>query len=95
MMFLNVVTTTSVLCATNDLDQVGAITGFVDDDGREPQVPGVIEDRYSLASKEWGFLVAASLVMVLCALSDTLIEVVMFSSNMWVSVPDTLWHSST
>ena len=26
--------------------------GFADDGGREPQVPGVIEDRYSMAGKE-------------------------------------------
>ena len=63
--------------------------------GREPQVPGVIEDRYGLASKEWRFLVAASLVMVLCTLSGTLVEVVMFSISMWDSVPDLLWYSCT
>ena len=33
------------------------IFGFMDDGGREPQDPGVIQDRYSLASKEMkGFL---------------------------------------
>ena len=36
---------------------------------------------------------AASLVMVLCTLGGTLVEVVMFSVCMWVSVPDLLWHS--
>ena len=45
MMFLNVVMSTSVLSTINDLDQVGAIIGFADDSGREPQVPGIIEDR--------------------------------------------------
>ena len=40
----------SVLSTTNNLDQVGAITGFVDDGGWEPQFPGIIEDRYCLAS---------------------------------------------
>ena len=37
MMFSNVVKSTSVLSTTNDLDQVGAIIGFVGDSGREPQ----------------------------------------------------------
>ena len=69
MIFLNVIMSTSVLSTTNDLYQVGATGSFADDVGREPQVPGVIEDRYGLASKEWRFLVAASLVMVLCTLS--------------------------
>ena len=93
MMFSNVVMSTSVLSTTNDLDQVGAITGFADDGGREPQVPHVIEDRYGLATKEWRFLVAASLVMVVCTLGHMLAEVVTFSISMWVSVPDLLWHS--
>ena len=73
----------SVLSTTNDLDQVGAIIGFVDDGGREPQVSGVIEDRYSLASKELSFLVAAMLVMVCCTLDGTLVETVTFSIGMW------------
>ena len=93
MMFLNVVTSTSVLTTTNDLDQVGAMISFADDGGREPKVSGVIEDRYSLAGKEWRFLVAASLVMVLCILSGMLVEVVTFSISMWVSLHDLLWHS--
>ena len=93
MMFLIVVMSTSVLSTTNDFDQVGAMISFVDDGGREPQVSGVIEDRYSLASKEWRFLAAALMVMVLSALSGTLVEVVTFSIGMWVSVPDLLWHS--
>ena len=93
MMFSNVVMSMSVLPTTNDLDQVGDIIGFVDDGSREPQVPGFIEDRYSLASKEWRFLVAASLVMVLCTLDSILGEVVTFSISIWVSVPDLLWHS--
>ena len=50
MMLSNVVTSMSVVSTTNDLDQVGAIFGFVGDDGKEPCVPGVIEDRYVLAS---------------------------------------------
>ena len=58
MMFLNVVTCMSVLSTTNNLDQIGAIIGFMDYGGREPQVPGVIEDGYSLASEEWRFLAA-------------------------------------
>ena len=65
MTFWSVVISTSVLSTTNDLDQVGAIVCFADDCGREPQVPGIIEDRYSLAGNEWRFLAAASLVMVL------------------------------
>ena len=69
------------------------MTGFVDYGSREPLVPCVIEDRYSLASKEWRFLVVALLVMVLCALSGTLVDVVTFSISMWISVPDPLWHS--
>ena len=93
MTFLNVVMSTSVLSTTNDLDHVGAIVSFVDDGGREPQVPGIIEDRYGLASKEWRFLVAASLVVVLCTLGGMLVEVVTFSISMWVHVPDPLWHS--
>ena len=36
---------------------------------------------------------AASLVVVLCILGGMLVEVVMFSIDMWVSVPDLLWHS--
>ena len=93
MMSLNMVMSMSVLSTTNDMDQVEAIVGFADDGGREPQVPGTIEDRYSLASKEWRFLVAALLVMVLCTLGATLIEMVTFSISTWVSVPDLLWHS--
>ena len=54
----------------------------MDDGGREPQVPGVIEDRYSLAGKEWRFLFVASLVVVLCSLSGMLLEVVTFSIDM-------------
>ena len=84
MMLSNVVMGTSVLSTTNDVDQVGAITGFVDDGGREPQVPGVIEDRYRLASKESRFLVSASLAVILCILNSMLIEVVKFSISMWV-----------
>ena len=68
MTFLNVDTSTSVLSTTGDLDQVGAIIGFVDDGGREPQVSGVIEDRYGLAGKEWKLLAAAWLAVVLCIL---------------------------
>ena len=56
MKFSNVVMSTSVLSTPNDLDQVRAIIGFVDDGSRKPQIPGITEDRYSLASKEWGFL---------------------------------------
>ena len=93
MTFSNVVMSMSVLSTINDLDQMGVIVGFVDDGGREPQVPGIIEDRYSLASKEWRFFVAASLVLVLCTLGGTLVEMVMFSISMWVSVPDLLWNS--
>ena len=76
MTFSNVVMSTSVLSITNNLDQVGAIIGFADDGGRELQVPGVIEDRYGSADKEWRFFEAASLVMVLCTLGGTLVEVV-------------------
>ena len=73
---------TSVLSNTNDLNQVGAIIGFADDGGREPQVPGIIEDRYSLASKEWRFLAAALLVVIFCTLGGTLVETVTFSIGM-------------
>ena len=93
MTFLNVVTSTSVLSTTNDLDQVGAIIGFAHDGGREPQVPGIFEHRYSLAGKEWKFLAAASLIMVLSTLGGMLVEMVMFSIGMWLGVPDALWHS--
>ena len=81
-MFSNLVMSTSVLSTTNDLDQVGAMISFADDGGREPQVPGVIEDRYSLAGKEWRFLVASLLVVVLCTLGGMLVEVVTFSISM-------------
>ena len=83
----------SVLSTTNDLDQVGAMISFANDGGREPQVPGVTGDRYNLACNEWRFLAAALLVMVLCALSSTLDEVVTLSISMGVIVPDPLWHS--
>ena len=82
-----------MLSTTNDLDQVGAIIGFVDDGDKEPQVPGVNEDRYGLAGKELRFLVAALLVMLHCTLGSTLVEVVMFSIGMWVSESDPLGHS--
>ena len=91
MTFSNVVMSMSVLSTTNDFDQVGSIS-FADDGGREPEVSGVIEDRYSLAGKEWRFLVAALLVLVLCALSGMLVEVVMFSIGIWVIAPYPLWH---
>ena len=81
-----------VLSTTNDLDQLSAIIGFADDGGREPEVHGIIEDRYSLASEEWRFLLAASLVMVLCTLGSTLVEVVTFSISIRLSVPDPLLH---
>ena len=58
-----------------------------------PQVLGIIEDRYGLASAGLGFLVVASLLMVLCTLGDMLVKTVMFSIGMSVSVPDLLWHS--
>ena len=93
MTFSNVVTSTSVLSTTNDLNQVGAMISFGDDGGRDLQVPGLTEDRCGSAGKEWRFLAVASLVVVLCTLSGTLIEVFMFSIGMWVSVPDPLWHS--
>ena len=93
MTFLNVVTSTSALSTTNDLDQVGAIIGFTDDGGREPRVPGILEDRYGLSREEWRFLVAASLVTLLCTLDGTLVEMVTITIGMWVSVPDLLWHS--
>ena len=93
MTFSNVVMSMSVLSTTNDLDEVGAIIVFAYDGGRELQVPGVTEDRYSLASKEWRFLPAASLVVVLCTLGSMLVEMVTFSIGMWVSVPDLLWYS--
>ena len=83
----------SLLSITNDLDQVGAIIGFMGEDVREPQVPGIIEDRYSLPGEEWRFLVATLLVMVLCTLGSMLVEMVTFSIGMWVSVPDLLWYS--
>ena len=93
MMSSNVVMSISVLSTTSDLDQVGAIIGFADDGGREPHVSGFIEDRYGLTSKEWRFLAATSLVMGTLVLGSTLVEVVMFSISMLVSVPDLLWHS--
>ena len=93
MTFSSMVMSIPVLSTTNDLDQVGVIIGFVDDGGREPQVPGIIEDRYSLASKELRFLAAALQVMVLCTLGSTLVETVTFSIGMLVSVPDLLGHS--
>ena len=93
MMFSNVVMSTSVLSTTNDLDQVGAMISFADNGGREPQVPGVIEGRYGLASKEWRNLEATSLLIVFSAVDGMLVEEVTFSIDMWVSVPDPLWHS--
>ena len=66
----------------HDLDQVGASIGFADVGGRESQVSGIIEDRYGLAGNEWKFLVATSLVLALCTLGGTLVEVVMFSIGM-------------
>ena len=86
MMNLNVVMSMSTLSATNDLDLVGAIIGFADDGRREPLVSSVIEDRYSLAGKEWRFLAAASLVMALCTLGGILVETVPISIDMCGSV---------
>ena len=54
MMFLNVVTSTSVLTTTNDLDQVGAMISFADDGGGEPMV-SLRTDTVWLA-KNGGFL---------------------------------------
>ena len=56
MMFSNVVTSTSGLSTTNDLDQVGAIIGFADDGGRKPQIPGIIEIDMVWPVKNGGFL---------------------------------------
>ena len=86
MMFLNVVMSMHVLSTTNDLDKVGAINGFADDGDRKPQVPGINEERYGLVGEEWRFLVAASLVMVLCTVGSTLVKMVTLSIGMWISV---------
>ena len=45
---MDVITCTSVLASTNDLNQVGAMSGLMDDCGWEPEGPGIIEYRDSL-----------------------------------------------
>ena len=51
---MNVATGMSVLSSTNDLYYVWAMGDFMDDSGKEAQVPGIIEDRDSQSSIEWG-----------------------------------------
>ena len=45
MMFMDVVTWMSVVASTNDLNQVGAMSGLMDDCGWQPEGLGVIEYR--------------------------------------------------
>ena len=66
---------------------------FSDDGGREPQVLGIIEDRYRLSYKEWRLLPASSLVMVYGTLGHILVEMIMISVGMRVGVSDPLGHS--
>ena len=49
MMFMDVITCTSVLASTNDLNQVGAMSGLMNDCGWEPEGLGIIEYRDSLS----------------------------------------------
>ena len=48
MTFMDVITCMLVLTSTNDLNQVGAMSGLMDDCGWEPEGLGIIEDRDSL-----------------------------------------------
>ena len=48
MTFMDVITCTLVLASANDLNQVGAMSGLMDDCGWEQEGLGVIEYRDSL-----------------------------------------------
>ena len=69
----NVVTGTSILSITNDLDIVWSMVCCVDDGSREPQVSGIVENGYGLTSKQWGFLPATLMVMVCCTWGGKLV----------------------
>ena len=49
MTFTDVITCMSVLASTNDLNQVGAMSGLTDGCGWEPEGLGIIEYRESLS----------------------------------------------
>ena len=68
MTFTNVVSCSSVLCSTNDFDDVGAMISCTYYSGREPQCPVIVDYRNRLSCIEWGFPVATDTVMVSCTL---------------------------
>ena len=94
MTFTDVITCTSVQASTNDLNQVGAMSGLTDDCGWEPEGLGIIEYRDSLSCIQWG-LWSAVTVMVCSTLGGMVIEVISVSCSLGVLVPDPLRHSGS
>ena len=70
---MNVVVGMLILSTTDDLDDVQSMVCGVDDGRREPQVPGIIENRYGLSDKQQGLLLATLMVMVCCTQEGTLV----------------------
>ena len=71
--FMYVVAGMLILSTTNDLDNVQSLVCCTDDSGREPQASGIIENRYKLSGKQWGFLLATLMVVVCCTQGGTLV----------------------
>ena len=92
--FTNVIVSMSVLPSSNDLNQVWAMLGLMNDCGWEPEGLGIIEYGDSLPCIEWGLLLAV-MIMVCSTLGGTVIEVISISCSLGVLVPDPLWHSGS
>ena len=64
----NVVSCLPVFSSTNNFDDVGAMISCMYYSGREPLCPVIVYYRISLSCKEWGFLAATCMVMVMLEL---------------------------
>ena len=71
VMFTNMVSCSSVLNFTNDLDDVATMIGCTYYGGREPQCPVIFDYRNRLSYIEWGLLAATCTVIVSCTLGCT------------------------
>ena len=69
--FMNVVSCLSILCSTNDLDNVGAMISCTHYSDKEPQCPVIVDYRNRLSCIEWDFPVATCTVTVSCTLDCT------------------------
>ena len=62
-----------ILSTANDLDNVQSMVCCMDDSGREPQASCIIENRYRLSGKQWGFLLTTLMVVVCCTQGGMLV----------------------